>query len=162
VNGGSVTIGTGGVHAGPVSMTGGSIASSGVGQLFLESSLATNSAASTATITGTLNLGAVPHTFTVADGSAVPDLDIAAVIANGALIKAGAGILHLSGSAANTYTGLTTVTDGTLELSKALGTLAVSGNLVINGGTARETVSGQIGDTSTVTVTTSGSIFDLS
>ncbi|MDD5097992.1 MAG: autotransporter domain-containing protein, partial [Candidatus Omnitrophica bacterium] len=52
------------------------------------------------------------RTFTVANGDAVNDLAISAVITNGGLIKAGAGNLRLNG--ANTYTGATTVKAGTL------------------------------------------------
>src|SRR5438552_14222779 len=42
---------------------------------------------------------------------------------SGGLVKNGAGILRLSGASANTYTGLTTVNLGTLELAKTGATL---------------------------------------
>ncbi|OYW29150.1 MAG: hypothetical protein B7Z47_05115, partial [Chthoniobacter sp. 12-60-6] len=48
-----------------------------------------------------------------------------------ALTKAGLGTLTLSGSASNTYTGITTVTGGTLILGKTDGAVAVPGALTI-------------------------------
>ena len=44
------------------------------------------------------------------------------------------GGLTLSGTAANTYTGVTTVNDGTLTLAKTAGLNAVAGNLTIGDG----------------------------
>jgi autotransporter-associated beta strand protein len=164
VNGGSVTIGTGILTAGPVNMTGGSIASTGTGRLVLQGNVTTNTASAAATINGTLNLNnSSTHTFTVVNGPAVPDLDISAVIVNGGLTKDGVGTLSFSGSSSNTYTGLTTVTAGTLELNKTGGAVALAGDLTINNlGIARELSNGQIADTSTVTVLDIGGSFDLS
>jgi len=74
---------------------------------------ATNGGAG-AEITGQVNLGSTPRTFTVADsiGAAI-DLDVAATLAgSSSLIKAGAGTLALGG--ANTFTGGVSVTAGTL------------------------------------------------
>ena len=48
---------------------------------------------------------------------------ISGVISNGALSKAGAGILTLSGSSANVYTGLTTVTAGQVTSPRSSSTL---------------------------------------
>lgn len=72
---------------------------------------------------------------------------------------AGTGILELSGTASNTYTGLTTVNsaNATLLLNKT-GATAVAGNLTITSGTVRLGQSDQIADTSTLTV---NSTFDL-
>lgn len=50
----------------------------------------------------------------------------------GALTKSGSGTLTLSGSNANSYTGLTTVSGGTLNLSKTPGTNAIAGNLTVS------------------------------
>src|SRR5262249_45198417 len=75
---------------------------------------------------------------------------------SGGLLKAGPGILRLSGVSANSYTGLTTVSAGTLELNKST-TPAVPGDLTINsGGTARHFANDQIANTSTVTVNAGG------
>jgi fibronectin-binding autotransporter adhesin len=55
------------------------------------------------------------------------DISLSGVISGaGQLFKQGAGVLTLSGASANTYTGLTTVSAGTLRLGKAsaLGTTA--------------------------------------
>jgi fibronectin-binding autotransporter adhesin len=75
-----------------------------------------------------------PRTFTVADdGTAAIDLTISGVISTtGSLVKAGAGTMLLS--AANTYTGTTTISAGTLQygIANALSTGAV---IVNDGGT---------------------------
>src|SRR5439155_19050514 len=57
------------------------------------------------------------------------------------------------------YTGPTTVTAGTLELNKTAA-VAVTGDLTINGGIARELVNHQIADTAAVNVNAGGT-FDL-
>ena len=72
---------------------------------------------------------------------------------------AGSGTLQMSGSAANTYTGTTTVSAGTLELNKS-GATAIAGTLNITGGVARELASNQISDTAILNVN-SGATFDL-
>ena len=90
------------------------------GKLLLKGDVST-SGATTVTIAsglaltnkGTVDLNGGTSTFTVADGAAAEDLSVSAVIANGALTKAGAGTMALS--AANTYTGATNVTNGTLK-----------------------------------------------
>jgi autotransporter-associated beta strand protein len=111
-------------------------------------------------VTGNLDLGGTTRTFTVGDGATTLDLHIFAVINNGGLTKMGPGTLRLAGPASNAYTGATTVAAGTLELNKGVGSLAVVGDLVINGGTARELAGNQIGDSSNVSVS-SGGTFDL-
>ena len=64
--------------------------------------------------------------------------------------------MALTGTAANTYTGLTTVTSGTLRLNKtsSVGSpvLAFGGNALVNGGALVFRDSEQIPDTATVTV----------
>ncbi len=72
---------------------------------------------------------------------------------------AGMGILEFSGTAANTYTGLTTVNsaNATLLLNKT-GANAIAGNLTITSGTVKLGQSNQIADTSTLTV---NNTFDL-
>lgn len=80
---------------------------------------------------------------------------------NGGLIKTGSGNLTLNGSASNTYAGLTSVTAGTLTLDKAAGFNAVVGNLDISGG-ARVVLgkANQIGDSTLVTLSGAGSVFN--
>ena len=69
--------------------------------------------------------------------SSVTSSAFAGVIGNGtgtmSLAKDGAGTLTLTG--ANTYTGATTVSAGTLELSGAFGALSATSAVNINGGT---------------------------
>ncbi|MDB5386215.1 MAG: Extracellular serine protease precursor [Planctomycetaceae bacterium] len=83
---------------------------------------------------------------------------------NAAITKTGAGSLTLTGSSANTFTGLTTLTDGTLVLNKSAGN-AISGNVLIGDGTGTDILqlnaANQISDTSDVTVTAGGGTFDL-
>lgn len=50
------------------------------------------------------------------------------------LIKAGPGVLTLSGSTSNSYTGTTTVNQGTLLLGKTAGATAIPGSLEIDSG----------------------------
>ena len=130
---------------GTLNITGGNI-TTGAGILTLGGNLTGNADVNTATISGNLDFGSATRTFTIADGTAANDMLISAVIssASGAygITKAGAGILALSGL--NTYTGITTLSAGTLNVS----TLADGGsncnigasgnsaaNLVFNGGT---------------------------
>ncbi len=95
---------------------------------------------------GTLDLDGGVRIFSVADGAAATDLNISAAIGNGALTKSGAGTLVLSGSLANTYFGLTTISAGILDLQKSNGVNAFSGNTTVNGGVLRWQADEQIGN----------------
>ena len=67
--------------------------------------------------------------------------------------KSTAGAVTLSGTAANTFTGLTTVSAGTLSLSKTAGQDAIAGGgLTVSGGTAVLTATNQINDAANVVV----------
>ena len=72
------------------------------------------------------------------------------------LTKSGADSLTLSGTAANTYTGVTTVNAGTLDLAKSDGVTAVAGDLTVGDGRGEDIVqisaNEQIADTATVTL----------
>ena len=68
------------------------------------------------------------------------------------LTKAGNGILALSGATANTYSGLTAVNAGELDLGKTAGIDAIAATLTINGGVVKLVNSDQINNASTVTV----------
>jgi autotransporter-associated beta strand protein len=78
---------------------------------------------------------------------------------SGGITKAGTGTLTFTGTAPNTYRGLTSVQDGLLELNKTAAQ-AVGGDIFISGsGTLRLLASNQITDNGVVTVSASG-IFD--
>jgi len=67
----------------------------------------------------------------IADGPADPDLLVSGIVAySGSLTKLGPGTLHLAAS--NTYTGMTTVSAGTLALSG--NNSAATGGVTISGG----------------------------
>ncbi|NLC83011.1 MAG: hypothetical protein GX748_17670 [Lentisphaerae bacterium] len=109
--------------------------------------------------------GAVTLTVGISNGSGAFD----GVIENGpgggavALTKVGTGTQTLAGNRDNTYTGLTTVANGTLALNKTAGTNAVSGDIVIGAGTSKlsHLQNDQIADTATVTLTADTSMWAL-
>ena len=83
------------------------------------------------TIKGNLLLTGNPTTINTADSNTTQGLNISALISGSVgVTKGGAGTLQLNGSAANTYTGTTTVNTGTLLLNDT-GGVAVPGTLVI-------------------------------
>jgi autotransporter-associated beta strand protein len=51
-----------------------------------------------------------------------------AISGSGTLVKTGAGTLTLSGSTANTYAGATTISNGTVQVSKTAGVDAIAGS----------------------------------
>ena len=68
----------------------------------------------------------------------------------GGLVVSG-GTLQMSGSSPNTYTGLTTVEAGTLQLNKTAGTTSIAGDLLFTGtGQLTLTTANQIADTSNI------------
>jgi len=73
------------------------------------------------------------------------------------LTKTGDGTVIFSG-AANTYTGLTTVSGGELQLGKAVATNAIAGNVTVggSGSTLKLNLRDQIVDTATVALTAGG------
>jgi autotransporter-associated beta strand protein len=75
------------------------------------------------------------------------------ITGSGALTKAGAAELQLSGTSPNTHAGVTTVAAGTLTLNKTAGVAAVGGNVVVNAGAMLKWgAANQIPDTASVTV----------
>lgn len=103
------------------------------------------------------------NTLTLGNGAIVANASagISSILAgSNGLTKTGAGVLTLSGGAANTFTGLTTVSAGQLALNKSDNVTAVLGDLVISGG-ADVTLGNdnQIASTSSVTMSDSGSVF---
>src|SRR5436305_9252032 len=86
----------------------------------------------------------------------------AAISGTGGLTKNGAGILTLNGTTANTYTGLTTVNAGELDLGKTANVNAIgSGGLTINAGTVKFTGTSTDEIANTANVTLSGGTLDL-
>lgn len=120
--------------------------------------------ATSATLDLALNRGV---TLNASGGSFAPatgtTLGVAGDITGaGGLTVNGVGTLEFKGSAANTYTGLTTVTAGTLTLNKTGGALAIANpvsgskvtpNILVNGGTLIWNGDEQIGDNSFINVT---------
>ncbi|HEY5311373.1 MAG TPA: autotransporter-associated beta strand repeat-containing protein, partial [Pirellulales bacterium] len=135
-----------------------------------------------ATISGNLALnafnaaGTVTRTFTVNDGASGDDLVISAAISdgngifNGGITKVGLGTMQFTGSTANTYTGTTTINEGTLELNKTPGVNALTGPLTVGEGSlgaggadsqvVRLLASNQINGALAVTVNSTG-LLDL-
>ena len=141
-NGSAVTIGLGGTFnlngnsdtIGSLTLVGGSV-TTGSGTLNLDGSLATQPAATTATISGHLDLAGSAPTIIVAQGTVPnggPDLSISAIIAgqNG-LTKLGPGTVALD--ATETFTGVTTVAAGLLQVG---GDLSSSGAVEVAAGGA--------------------------
>jgi autotransporter-associated beta strand protein len=120
-----------------LTMNGGAV-TTGTGTLTLGGDVTGNVAATSATISGNLALSEFAgtiRTFTIADGAAALDMDVSAVVSGADdLTKAGTGTMVLSG--ANTYTGVTTVSGGVLNIQNntGLGTTA-GGTTVSNGAT---------------------------
>lgn len=94
----------------------------------------TNSQSGTLTIGGSI-ISAGSSVLDIAGGS---DMIISGSIKDGSgvplsLKHSGGGTLMLTGSSTNTYSGITTISAGTLALGKTAGTDAVAGNIVLSG-----------------------------
>ena len=78
----------------------------------------------------------------------------------GQLTKTGSGTQTLSGGTPNTYTGVTTINDGTLVLQKTAGVNAIAGNITIGNASGTDVLrlaaSDQIADTSVISFTSGG------
>lgn len=137
--GGVTTLGGGNTYTGGTFITGGTLrisdeaalgvapAAFAAGHLTLNGANAILSAAASLTLndpTRGITLGASGGGFS-ADAATVFTL-ANSITGSGALTKGGAGIVSLA--AANTYTGLTTINAGTLELNNATGGNAVAGD----------------------------------
>lgn len=103
---------------------------------------AANNTARTLTLTGTSTAN---NTLAAAIGNAGTGAT--------SLVKEGNGKWILGGTAANTYTGTTTVAGGTLQLNKTAGTTAISGNVTVHGGaTLLISSNEQVANTSSITL----------
>jgi autotransporter-associated beta strand protein len=125
-----------------ISMTGTTI--NGSGTINLNGNLSTTASGTTATIAPPIALGASNRTFTVANGSQSPDLQMNSVISGAGvgIIKTGSGILTVAGN--NSFSGTTQINSGTLRL----GSIGSAGN-------------GPLGTTAGNTVVSSGAVLDL-
>ncbi len=105
--------------------------------------------------TSLINSGVIDNTVTTLFSGAI----------NGAssLTKdGGTGTTRFNGSAANTYTGATTVSAGALELNKTAGVNAIPANVSASaGGTVRWLANDQVADGATVAVNGLSSTIDL-
>ena len=88
-------------------------------------------AASGTAATGMVDLGGGTRTITVANGAAAVDLQVAVPLVNGGLTKSGPGTMLLT--AVSTYSGPTTIREGTLVLG-ATATIASSASVRIDAG----------------------------
>jgi autotransporter-associated beta strand protein len=71
----------------------------------------------------------------------------------GSVTKTGTGTVTLSGASANTFTGMTTVSAGTLQLSKSTDVAAIAGAITVNSGAKLLlSSSGNVANTSAVTL----------
>lgn len=132
---------------GPIQLNGGTLTGGGGAaagyQMYNLRGTVTVGGSSMSTISGSGTLPgfhlAAPTTFNVADVAAGTDLNVSGVLidrnatdgGSGSLVKSGAGTMMLT--AVNTYTGSTTVSNGTLALSGS-GSLASSNILVVSPG----------------------------
>lgn len=97
-------------------------------------------------------------TLHVNDPNASTSLKLIA-ITNGGVTKTGGGTLQFNGTEANTYTGLTTVSEGVLNLNKTAGTTSIAGNILVNGGSLNLLANDQIADASELVVSSGGFSF---
>jgi autotransporter-associated beta strand protein len=81
---------------------------------------------------GSVDLGGASRGFNVLNGTAEVDLSLEVPIINGALTKLGAGTMRLN--SANTYSGGTIVSGGSLLANNTNGSATGPGGVVVNGG----------------------------
>jgi autotransporter-associated beta strand protein len=120
----------------------------------------TNNSGNVLTVSGGVSGSNRNLTVATSTGGGDVILSGAVTTGTGTLTKDGAGILSLTGSTPNTFTGQTTVNAGELRLGKT-GVNAIGGNLSVTGGTATLTGTGgdQIANTGSVSV--SGGTLDV-
>jgi fibronectin-binding autotransporter adhesin len=140
INGGNVSIGSGTLIPSSLTMTAGTISSSGNGKVQLTSGVTaiSNAAGNTAAISAQVDLNGATRTFTVNHAAGVTDLLISGNISNGGLIKTGLGTMSLSGN--NTYAGGTILSQGTLNINTP--TAIGPGAYTINGASTMNNTSG--------------------
>ncbi|MBI1797420.1 MAG: autotransporter-associated beta strand repeat-containing protein [Candidatus Eisenbacteria bacterium] len=92
------------------------------------STIGSATAANTLTLTGTLTNGGFATTFSGAGNTVVNGI----ILGTGAVTKSGTGVLTLA--AANLYTGVTTVSAGTLRVTSTLGSPTGTGAVTVSSG----------------------------
>ncbi len=111
---------------------------------------------SSAGLGGTLtniDLGGFTRNFIIGDIPPVVDTNIVGIISGtGGVIKSGLGTLQYSLTGSNSYSGLTTVSQGVLLLNKTAPFVAIQGDIKINGGTLQLALSDQISNASNITI----------
>lgn len=151
---------------GALTLTGGNVA--GTGTLTVGNNITFNgTGSSTSTIASNLDLGG--HRIIQVGNNGVNgdrDLTISGAISGSGntLTKTDLGTLRLSGTTANTYSGGTTVADGTVELAKTAGVNALgTGNITVGDGSGPADsanltwiASNQIADTARITLQDDG------
>ena len=169
LNSGTLTVGTSAaLGTGTLSINGGTIRglslpispsnSITIGGNFIAGGSQNITFSGAATLTGNRTITTDNTADTIFSGAIGQD------VAGRSLLKNGAGTLTLSGGAANTYTGTTSVAAGTLVLAKTAGVNAVAGSFLaigdgaggVNADVARLGANNQILDSTSVVVGTSG------
>ena len=100
-------------------------------------SITTLSSTNLATISANLNMPSGSPTFTVSAGSVAGGVNLLAsgrLFGGNGITKAGAGVMELTNT--NTYTGVTTINEGTLQAVDGVG-LPSASNLVFSGSLAQ-------------------------
>ena len=151
--GGTVNVTVGALQFAAISTLSGPISNAGTLTLSAGGSLSgaiTNAGTIALTAGGTIP-GTVNNTgaITLAAGGTISG----GISGTGAL-NANGGTVVLNGGATNTFTGLTTVGGGTLQLNKSGGAQAIGGDILITGGGVLAILAPeQIADTATITFT---------
>jgi autotransporter-associated beta strand protein len=165
VSGGTIAVGRDtALGPGTLRLAGGAIESSAsvtLANRLIAAGAATIGGSNDLTFTGDVQIQA-NRTLTVANTTGNVTFD-GVVYGPGSVTKTGAGTLTFGGTAANTYTGTTTVNEGTLVLNKPDGVDAIAGPLVIGDGVGDPDTAvvslgapNQIADTVAVTINSDG------
>ena len=96
--------------------------------------------------------GSIANSGTFNYNSSVAQTLSGVISGTGALTESGPGTLALTGSSANTDTGLTTVSGGELDLDKTAGVNSIAGNATVSGGILKLLTSNQIDAAATLRV----------
>ena len=149
---------------GTLEMNGGLVSTAlGAGALAV-SAVQSNANATTAMITGQLDLGGAPRTFNVANGAAASDLEISAnIFSTGGVIKMGAGTMTLTGT--SLFTGGLAINQGTVSVPDVADLLVASpiggGNLSFDGGTLSYTGAANDSTNRSIVLNANGGTFHI-
>ncbi|HEX4413513.1 MAG TPA: hypothetical protein VH107_07770 [Lacipirellulaceae bacterium] len=88
----------------------------------------------TATIAGTVDLGAATRDFNVADGGADVDMDVSGQLTNGAISKSGGGALRISAGQSFSSAATVNINGGTLRADNPTGSATGAAAIVVHGG----------------------------